>query len=160
MTALLAMKESFGEKCSVPQLLSLLWLATEGRQNPSCIAPRELQAKAEKKCNPTQKPRQSSPRALAKNVRDLLRKELKKFIRTHLEVYFLETTEEAIGWAKEDEKSRGQHPRYTRPAPSLSPLPLSQAWIRWLKPCKVSKELFKIWQPIKTLTGRGQNVQP
>ena len=90
----------------------------------------------------------------------LLWKELKKSIRTHLEVSFLDTREEAIGWAKEDEKSRGQHPRYTRPVPSLSPLPLNQAWIRWLKPCKASKELLKIWQPIKTLTKKEQNVQP
>ena len=44
-------------------LKSLLWPATEGKQNPSCIAPRELQAKAEKKWDQTQRPRQSSPRS-------------------------------------------------------------------------------------------------
>ena len=46
------------------------------------------------------------------NVRDdLLNKELKKLLRTHPDVSFLDVGEEAIGWAKEDEKLHESRPR-------------------------------------------------
>ncbi|CAH3145891.1 unnamed protein product [Porites lobata] len=110
------LQESFGEKRSVPQLLKAFY---DRRQREGetlrafSHALRELQAKIEKKSVTKSSGQDAALRDhFAENVRDpLLRKELKKFIRTHPEISFLDTREEAIRWPEEDERSCGPRPR-------------------------------------------------
>ena len=110
------LQESFGEKRSVPQLLKAFYdrRQREGETLPAFShALRELQAKIEKKSVTKSSGQDAALRDhFAENVRDpLLRKELKKFIRTHPEISFLDTREEASRWPEEDERSCGPRPR-------------------------------------------------
>ena len=102
------LQESFGEKRSVPQLLKAFYdrRQQEGETLRSYShALRDLQAKILKK-QPKMSDSDSALRDhFLENVRDsLLRKELRKFVRDHPSVSFLDVREEAIRWAEEDEK--------------------------------------------------------
>ena len=94
------LQESFGEKRSVPRLLKPFY---DRRQRDGetlrafSHALRELYARTEKKCVTQSSGQDAVVRDhFAKNVIDpLLRKELKKLVRTHPEVCFLDISWEA-----------------------------------------------------------------
>ena len=167
------LQESFGEKRSVPQLLKAFY---DRRQREGetlrafSHALRELQSKIEKKSVTKSSGQDGDLRDhFAENVRDpLLRKELKKFIRTHPEVSFLDTREEAIRWAEEDEKSCGPRPRVAssqETSTSTKPSSLESAMNEMIKTLqgqqKAIEDLAANLKKLNTVpTHRGQNIQP
>ena len=167
------LQESFGEKRSVPQLLKAFYdcRQREGETlRAFSHALRELQAKIEKKSVTKSSGQDAAPRDhFDENVRDpLLRKELKKFIRTHPEISFLDTREEAIRWAKEDEKSCGPRPRVASShdtSTSTKPSSLESAMNEMIKTLqgqqKAIEDLAANLKKLNTVpTHRGQNIQP
>ena len=102
------LQQSFGEKRSVPQLLKAFYdrRQREGETLRSYShALRDLQAKILEKQPKTSDSDSALRDHFLENVRDsLLRKELRKFVRDHPSVSFLDVREEAIRWAEEDEK--------------------------------------------------------
>ena len=167
------LQESFGEKRSVPQLLKAFYdrPQREGETlREFSHALRGLQSKIEKKSVTKSSGQDAALRDhFAENVRDpLLRKELKKFIRTHPEVSFLDTREEAIRWAAEDEKSCGPCPRVAlshETSTSTKPSSLESAMNEMIKTLQgQQKAIEDLAANLKTLntvsTSRGQNVQP
>ena len=166
------LQESFGEKRSVPQLLKAFY---DRRQREGetlrafSHALRELQAKIEKKSVTKSSGQDAALRDhFAENVRDpLLRKELKKFIRTHPEISFLDTREEAIRWAEEDEKSCGPRPRVAsshETSTSTKPSSLKSAMNEMIKTVqgqqKAIEDLAANLKKLNTVpTNRGQNAQ-
>ena len=167
------LQESFGEKRSVPQLLKAFY---ERRQREGetlrafSHALRELQAKIQKKSVTKSSGQDAALRDhFAENVRDpLLRKELKKFIRTHPEISFLDTKEEAIRWAEEDEKSCGPRPRVAsshETSTSTKPSSIESAMNEMIKTLqgqqKAIEDLAANLKKLNTVpTHRGQNIQP
>ena len=167
------LQESFGEKRSVPQLLKAFY---DRRQREGetlrafSHALRELQSKIEKKSVTKSSGQDAALRDhFAENVRDpLLRKELKKFTRTHPEVSFLDTREEAIRWAEEDEKSCGPRPRVAsshETSTSTKPSSLKSAMNEMIKTLqgqqKAIEDLAANLKKLNTVpTHRGPNVQP
>ena len=101
--------EAFGEKRSLPQLLKLFY---ERKQRESetlrafSHSLRELlhrAIKVDKKA--VVDPDQTLRDQFANSVRDgMLRKELRKFLREHPSVTFLDVREEALRWTEEEEK--------------------------------------------------------
>lgn len=124
------LRESFGEKRSVPQLLKAFYdrRQKEGETLRSYShALRDLQTKIQKK---SQSKSSNDDHALRDhfidNVRDpLLHKEMKKFVRTHPEISFLDAREEAIRWAEEDEKISSPRSRIVSSQETTSPEQLS-----------------------------------
>ena len=167
------LQESFGEKRSVPQLLKAFY---DRRQREGetlrafSHALRELQAKIQKKSVTKSSGQDAALRDhFAENVRDpLLRKELKKFIRTHPEISFLDTREEAIRWAEEDEKSCGPRPRVAsshETSTSTKPSSIESAMNEMIKTLqgqqKAIEDLAANLKKLNTVpTHRGQNIQP
>ena len=167
------LQESFGEKRSVPQLLKAFY---DRRQREGetlrafSHALRELQAKIQKKSVTKSSGQDAALRDhFAENVRDpLLRKELKKFIRTHPEISFLDTREEAIRWAEEDEKSCGPRPRVAsshETSTSTNPSSIESAMNEMIKTLqgqqKAIEDLAANLKKLNTVpTHRGQNIQP
>ena len=167
------LQESFGEKRSVPQLLKAFY---DRRQREGetlrafSHALRELQAKIQKKSVTKSSGQDAALRDhFAENVRDpLLRKELKKFIRTHPEISFLDTREEAIRWAEEDEKSCGPRPRVAsshETSTSTKPSSIESAMNEMIKTLqgqqKAIEDLASNLKKLNTVpTHRGQNIQP
>ena len=167
------LQESFGEKRSVPQLLKAFY---DRRQREGetlrafSHALRELQAKIQKKSVTKSSGQDAALRDhFAENVRDpLLRKELKKFIRTHPEISFLDTREEAIRWAEEDEKSCGPRPRVAsshETSTSTTPSSIESAMNEMIKTLqgqqKAIEDLAANLKKLNTVpTHRGQNIQP
>ena len=167
------LQESFGEKRSVLQLLKAFYdrQQREGETlRAFSHALRELQAKIEKKSVTKSSGQDPALRDhFAENVRDpLLRKELKKFIRTHPEISFLDTREEAIRWAEEDEKSCGPRPRVAsshETSTSTKPSSLESAMNEMIKTLqgqqKAIEDLAANLKKLNTVpTHRGPNVQP
>ena len=166
------LQESFGEKRSVPQLLKAFYDCPQ-REGETLRefshALRGLQSKIEKKSVTKSSGQDAALRDhFSENVRDpLLRKELKKFIRTHPEVSFLDTREEAIRWAAEDEKSCGPCPRVawsheTSTSTKLSSL--ESAMNEMIKTLqgqqKAIEDLAANLKKLNTVpTNRGQNAQ-
>ena len=109
------LQESFGEKRSVPQLLKAFYdrRQREGETLRSYShALRELQAKILKKQPKTSDSDSALRDHFVENVRDsLLRKELRKFVRNHPSISFLDVREEAIRWTEEDEKTSAPRSR-------------------------------------------------
>ena len=166
------LQESFGEKRSVPQLLKAFYdrPQREGETlREFSHALRGLQSKIEKKSVTKSSGQDAALRDhFAENARDpLLRKELKKFIRTPLEVSFLDTREEAIRWAEEDEKSCGPHPRVAsshETSTSTKPSSLKSAMNEMIKTVqgqqKAIEDLAANLKKLNTVpTNRGQNAQ-
>ena len=167
------LQESFGEKRSVPQLLKAFY---DRRQREGetlrafSHALRELQAKIQKKSVTKSSGQDAALRDhFAENVRDPLpRKELKKFIRTHPEISFLDTREEAIRWAEEDEKSCGPRPRVAsshETSTSTKPSSIESAMNEMIKTLqgqqKAIEDLAANLKKLNTVpTHRGQNIQP
>ena len=165
------LQESFGEKRSVPQLLKAFY---DRRQREGetlrafSHALRELQAKIEKKSVTKSSGQDAALRDHFAEKRDLLRKELKKFIRTHPEISFLDTREEAIRWAEEDEKSCGPRPRVAsshETSTSTKPSSLESAMNEMIKTLqgqqKAIEDLAANLKKLNTVpTHRGQNIQP
>ena len=167
------LQESFGEKRSVPQLLKAFY---DRRQREGetlrafSHALRELQAKIQKKSATKSSGQDAALRDhFAENVKDpLLRKELKKFIRTHPEISFLDTREEAIRWAEEDEKSCGPRPRVAsshETNTSTKPSSIESAMNEMIKTLqgqqKAIEDLAANLKKLNTVpTHRGQNIQP
>ena len=167
------LQESFGEKRSVPQLLKAFYdcRQREGETlRAFSHALRELQAKIQKKSVTKSSGQDAALRDhFAENVRDpLLRKELKKFIRTHPEISFLDTREEAIRWAEEDEKSCGPRPRVAssyETSTSTKPSSIESAMNEMIKTLqgqqKAIEDLAANLKKLNTVpTHRGQNIQP
>ena len=166
------LQESFGEKRSVPQLLKAFY---DRRQREGetlrefSHALRGLQSKIEKKSVTKSSGQDAALRDhFAENARDpLLRKELKKFIRTPPEVSFLDTREEAIRWAEEDEKSCGPRPRVAsshETSTSTKPSSLKSAMNEMIKTVqgqqKAIEDLAANLKKLNTVpTNRGQNAQ-
>ena len=166
------LQESFGEKRSVPQLLKAFY---DRRQREGetlrefSHALRGLQSKIEKKSVTKSSGQVAALRDhFAENARDpLLRKELKKFIRTPPEVSFLDTREEAIRWAEEDEKSCGPRPRVAsshETSTSTKPSSLKSAMNEMIKTVqgqqKAIEDLAANLKKLNTVpTNRGQNAQ-
>ena len=166
------LQESFGEKRSVPQLLKAFY---DRRQREGetlrefSHALRGLQSKIEKKSVTKSSGQDAALREhFAENARDpLLRKELKKFIRTPPEVSFLDTREEAIRWAEEDEKSCGPRPRVAsshETSTSTKPSSLKSAMNEMIKTVqgqqKAIEDLAANLKKLNTVpTNRGQNAQ-
>ena len=166
------LQESFGEKRSVPQLLKAFYdrQQREGETlREFSHALRGLQSKIEKKSVTKSSGQDAALRDhFAENARDpLLRKELKKFIRTPLEVSFLDTREEAIRWAEEDEKSCGPRPRVAsshETSTSTKPSSLKSAMNEMIKTVqgqqKAIEDLAANLKKLNTVpTNRGQNAQ-
>ena len=166
------LQESFGQKRSVPQLLKAFY---DRRQREGetlrefSHALRGLQSKIEKKSVTKSSGQDAALREhFAENARDpLLRKELKKFIRTPPEVSFLDTREEAIRWAEEDEKSCGPRPRVAsshETSTSTKPSSLKSAMNEMIKTVqgqqKAIEDLAANLKKLNTVpTNRGQNAQ-
>ena len=120
---------SFGEKRSLPSLLKLFYERTQGHDESLMNfshALRELFAKVTTKYAPAQADRDTTLRdQFIEGVRDsLLRKELKKFLRSKPSLTFLDVRDEAIRWSDDEEPGpssaavniqRGAQPRIDLP---------------------------------------------
>ena len=109
------LQKAFGEKRSVPQLLKAFYdrHQKDGETLRSFShALRAFQSKIHKKGQKSSLTDHDLRDHFVDNVRDdLLKKELKKLLRTHPDVSFLDVREEAIRWAEEDEKPHESRPR-------------------------------------------------
>lgn len=123
------LQESFGEKRSVSQLLKAFYdhRQQEGETLWSYFhALRDLHTKIQKKQSKTSNYDHALRDHFVENVRDsLFRKELRKFAHTHPSISFLDTREEAIRWAEEDEKISVPCPRVVSPQETTSSEQLS-----------------------------------
>jgi len=103
------LREAFGERRSLPQLLKMFY--ERRQQDGECLrnfslALCQLYKQITLRNPPAETSRDQALRdQFADNVRDpLLRKELKKMVRSNAECKFLEVREEALRWSEEDEK--------------------------------------------------------